>query len=224
VGQFQFTGFTANTLFQTVQQLSEGFLLSLTVTVTNSGAPVRRGDTFVQVGAQFASAIGSPVFRSLISDYVTTATPLCWPDGNLSNNLAGLGNLHTLALGNPGAGADFTITLTAKTRTWVHSLTATLTTSAAVANRTPVFTIKDLAGNVLWSIAPPAVVVASKTIIYNFGEALTLGTDVNLNCTIPLPSECLLEGAATISSATTNIQAADQWSSVNANIETWQEF
>jgi hypothetical protein len=222
--EWQFTPFSLNALNQYVQALTEGYLLSLTASVYNSGTLVRRGQCFVQAGVQFGPAVGTAFYRVLVSDYISTTYSACWPDSNLRTNLDPPGNLTTASVSNPAAGADWTLTLVAGIRYWIHSVTATLTTAAAAGNRSPLLTIKDAAGNVLWSVAPITVQAASLVYIYNWAECVTMAADNAGNKVTPLPTECLISGAGSISTTTTNIQAADQWSLIRVQEEQWFEL
>jgi len=223
VSQATFTNFTPNAQNQYLQPLTEGFLLSLAVTNSNAGT-VHRGRDFVQVGIQMGPAAGTPFYRVLISGYPTHVSALGWPEGSVIDSLTGPGWLQT-STNAPAAGADFSIAFSQYTRIWIHSLSATLATSATVANRTPVFELLDISGNVVWQIAPTVVQAASLVYVYNLGEALTLSADVNNNKVIPLPEEVYIYGggSAAIKSVTTNIQAADQWSNVMLCIEQWYD-
>ncbi len=211
-------------LQQSVWALDEGFLLSLGVAIASPSNGVQRGDTFVQVGLQYGAAIGSPLYRVLVSDYVTTTRALGWPDGPLNDNVSGPGLLLTRLGGVPGAGLDFTVGGSANTRAWVHSLYATLTTSAAVANRSPLFEVLDSAANILWAFGPTAVQAASLTYIYNLTECVTEAADVGANKVVPFPTEMFLSGQFTIKSVTSGIQAGDQWSAPIMLFEMWQMY
>jgi len=223
VSQFIYTNFTTLTKFQDIKQLAEGFLLSITVTISGA-ATIHRGDTFVQIGVQEGPGASTPMYRILISGYVTSTASLAWPEGNLLDSVSGSGLLISQALANPAAGADFTFTFNANSRSWLHAFTATLTTSSTAANRTPVFYLKDSGGNAIWSLGSSAAQVASKALEYNLGEAATVTVDATGNYVITMPSEVYMYGAWTLSSTTANIQAADQWSAIRALFEQWVEI
>jgi len=223
VMQFVYTNFSALAKNQFLQALTEGFLLSLTVTISGAGT-VHRGDTYVQVGVQFGPSAGTPMYRLLVSGYVTSTASIAWPEGNITDSVSGPGFLQDLALSNPAAGADFTYNLaSANTRNWLHSFTATLTSSSTAANRQPTFLIKDAAGNQLWSFGTNTAQTASKTAEYNLAEAATIAADINGNVVVTMPSEVYLYGAWTLASSTTGIQSGDQWSAIRAVFEQWVE-
>ena len=217
---FNYTNFTAYTKNQFLQQLAEGFLLSLTVTAS-LGYTLQRGDTFVQVGVQFGPSPGTPMYRVLASGYVTTTVAIAWPEGNLQDSLTGPGLITTVSLGNPAAGSDFTLSFNVGTRNWVHALSATLTTSATVANRMPVFLFKDISGNLLWSLGGNTAQTASKTVEYNLGESAALGVDSAGNAVVTMPTEAVGVANWSIASSTAGLQAGDQWSSIRCLIEQW---
>ena len=221
VSQAVFTGFNVNALSQNFIPLTEGFLMSLTVTNT-SASPTQRGHIFVQVGVQESNAATTPFYRGLISGYVTHVVALAWPEGSLMDSLTGPGLLATSTTA-PAAGADFAFAFPLNTRNWIHSCSATLTTNATAANRIPVFTLLDYAGNIVWQVAPTAAQAASLVYIYDLGEALTLSADANANKILPLPEEAYVYGAglSVLKSVTANLQGTDQWSGVTMVYERW---
>lgn len=114
---------------------------------------------------------------------------------------------------NPAAGADFSFTLTGGAI--LESVTATLTTAVAVANRSPALKIvNNVATVVVRGIQTPAVQAASLTVDYTWmvgaGAAIVGANQVVL----PLPSLFVTAGTWTFSSLTNLIQAADQWSNI----------
>ena len=159
----------------------------------------------------------------LISDYVSTNDAIGWPEGTLNTNVAGYGDFVALGPGAPGAGVDWTYTMPLNARYLLHSICATLTTAVAVANRIPQFTMTNAGGKVCWSVAPLAAQVASKTVVYNLGEAETLATDANGNAIIPLPGVNWVSGGTVIAPVTAGLQAADQWSAAVFQYEEYPE-
>jgi hypothetical protein len=214
---------TANTTQVKTVPLVEGFLLYMGVTIYKGGTLIERGDTFVQVALAYTPATRAPVYRLLLSDYVSTTYAAGWPEGTIRTNVEGPGLLTTFAVNNPAAGADWSVTFSAGNRIWIHAISAVLVTSAAAGNRQPVFSVTNPAGKVVWNLGSVSAQVASKTGSYNLGEGGSIGVDVGGNYIIPMPTEMLLEQQSTIASTTANIQAGDQWSGINILFETWIE-
>jgi hypothetical protein len=163
------------------------------------------------------------MYRLLVSGYPTTTAAIAWPEGNIVGSVGGPGSLNAVPVGNPAAGADWSVAFAFNARTWIHAVTATLTTSATAANRIPTFYIQDSSGNLVWKLGATAAQIASKTAVYNLGEAATCSTDANGNVVVTLPSEALILNGGTIGSVTTNIQAADQWSAIEVDYEQWRQ-
>lgn len=120
---------------------------------------------------------------------------------------------------NPAVGADFVITPGGQ-RSWrIVSLTAVLTTSAAVANRQVRLTA-DRGGDVWYS--QPAANTQAATLADTYAaftgaprDGLIAGT-----FTIPLPSAgLLLSPGDNLRSVTALIDVADQWSAIFAKAE-----
>jgi len=213
---------TAGALNQTIRNLTEGFLLSLAVTITNAST-VHRGDTFVQVGLSFGSTSASPMYRLLCSGFVTTTVALAWPEGNLSDSLTGPGLLQSVTVATPGADTDWSYTFPAGFRYWVHSIAALFTTSSTVATRDAAAVFKDASANILWKLAGSVGQTASLAEYYLWGEAGTLAQDIIKNQVITMPGEFFAYPGYTVGSATTGMQAADQWSAIQLGYETWPE-
>ena len=95
----------------------------------------------------------------------------------------------------------------------VLAVRATLTTSAAVANRHPGLTYTDRQGNVLAVSVPVASVTASETAGLTWAHGLTTITGAGTEQPIALADLWLPDGA-TVSVVTANIDVADQWSNV----------
>ena len=204
--------------------LVEGFLLSLTLQVYNSLGALQSGGIYVEAGLQFGASATAVNYRVLLQGYATSMARLNWPDGTQTPQGVPQGEIRQWSVGNPAAGADWSYSVATGTRTWIHSITAMLTASATVANRQPQFTLQDPTGNTIWSLAAIAAQTASQACQYNLGEALTLAQDVNKNFTISMPSEIYLAGTFKVFVTTTGIQAADQWSGINIQYESWPLF
>jgi len=217
-----FTGGSAYALNRYIRQLTEGFLLSLAVTIS-SGSTIHRGDTYVQVGLQFGTATTTPMYRLLAGGYVTTTCALAWPEGNISDSLTGPGLLNSTGVGNPAAGADWSLTFGSGQRLWIHAIYAQFAASAVAANRQAYLLLKDTAGHVLWELAPSTTMTAGATYNLNWTECATLSTGIAADRVIPLPTETYLYGGYIIGTSTANIDVGDQWSGIRIAAENWME-
>ena len=119
---------------------------------------------------------------------------------------------------NPAAGADFTVTVPGEACWAVFSITATLTTSVAVANRVPVFRITD-GTNTLQRYPSPANITASLTTLISLLPELgyTSSAITQNTLTFGLPPLYLVAGQQ-IAVTTALLDAADQWSGINVTV------
>jgi hypothetical protein len=198
--------------------LGEGYLLSVGAIGFVQNA---RGTTFARAFLLRGSSTASPlgVFQPLFADYVTTTAPAGWPSGRFIHPSEGPGFMHRINQANPGAGLDFSFQATAGQRWRVQSLVASLTTSAAVANRQVHALVQDSGGTTYWNESALAVQAAGTTVVYSFGPGLTPQTTTDGVQIVGLPSNLILAQTDLIKTATTNIQAGDQWSLINMSVE-----
>lgn len=133
---------------------------------------------------------------------------------------------HTLEIrkiASPAAGADFTVTV-GNGEDWIlHGFRATLTTSAAVANRAPSFTI-DNQTDVAIQVAPNVVQAASLATVFS-GVADGSFTSASITggvVTLAFPTIVLATGWR-LKSVTNLIDVADQWSNITVFMERLDE-
>lgn len=123
---------------------------------------------------------------------------------------------------SPAAGADVSITIPNGVAWRVVSLVATLTASAAAANRFVGFVVKSQDGTTVYRYRLTAALTANLTATYCFspdvGPAPTAVATTN-NLLLPKPDEVIPAGW-TFGTSTLNIDTADQWSSVAVWAET----
>jgi hypothetical protein len=209
----------AYALVKVQQPLAEGFLLSVTAlgAVTQRGTAYARA--FINRGNANAPFPGVPLF----ADYVTAQHPAGFPNGRFVYPTEGPGRLREITVGNPAAGADWSIPIgpSAQRRWRVQSLNAQLLTSAVVANRIPRLQLLDDAGNLVWQSAPSQVIVASTTAQVSAGQGQATATTDTTTVNVVLPGSTFMAGSAAIRSSTLNIQAADQWSNIFMEVEEW---
>lgn len=118
---------------------------------------------------------------------------------------------NIIGVGNPAAGADINAG-NASTAKLLMAVTATLTTSATVANRVPILTIFDASGRILFQSAPPPALGASTAMPYCWAPGLPVGA--GSPGVLPLPSGLVVPATGFVRTVTSGIQAGDQWSLV----------
>jgi len=112
-------------------QVPAGYLVSV-MAAANSPPSVLRGDVFVS-----CQVSGIPLFQ----DYLQSNLFQGWPGGRQLSSVEGPGGLYPLAVANPAAGQDWRFTVPSGARWLLHSLTMTLTTSAAAQERLTSFVV-----------------------------------------------------------------------------------
>lgn len=202
------------------QPLSEGFLLSVTVSAAQANT---RGQTWARLFLNRSKATFTQQSYALMADYVTSFGAQGFPNGAIKAPTDGTGNLINYTVANPVAGADWVFTPSTLTRFKVRAVRAVLATSAAVANRIPGLLLKSGASQAA-EIPPNNVAVAGTS--YNMVGINGPGyfaavTTINL---WPLPVDFVMTPSQSLSSQTTSIQAADQWSGINIYGEEWLEY
>jgi hypothetical protein len=204
--------------------MEEGYLLS--VIVTASSTPGKRGQTFVQIqqGRGNKNGLITPT-ALLIQDYVGSGFAACWPNGRISTATEGAGRLIGANQASPAAGANFLITVPANARWALRALTFTLTCSAAVATRNMQVQL-TVGGQVIFTGYPNANATASQTwtaCLLQGGQPMSSSTGATSTAQGPLPITALLGGGDTITSRIVAMDASDQLSAINYEVEEWIE-
>ncbi len=201
--------------------MSEGFLLSV---AAQGQVAVQRGVTFVRaVLNRGASGTGQPAYL-LFADYVTTAISTGFPFGRVLSPVEGPGSISSVTMANPGAGVDWSIATIGNERWRIRAFTATLTTSATVANRQVQFRLFDPAGNIFFG--PPSGNIPATTVAQVSGCAVAVtSVVVATDIAVPIPVDLVTTGQTGIVQSvgvqTIGIQAGDQWSAIRLHVERW---
>lgn len=205
-------------------QLIEGYLLSVALVAQFATSDVNPCYAFAQlVRTPFTAAQSSQL---LACGYVNNVIPIGWPFGKPQLPTEGQGFCTTtsgLGVGVPIAGADWTFTVPALMHVLVKSISAVLATSAAVANRNPKLVIDDGA-NVYASISAGSSQAATLTNRYTWMDGGPSPLSFDNAITAPLPSGLILSPGHRISSATTALQAGDQWSAIVQLGQIWLDL
>ncbi len=140
---------------------------------------------------------------------------------------AGVGELINIQGTNPAAGADFVWTTPAFARQRFRRAAATLTTAVAVANRvvSALLNVGGINGNAFLSNPAPAQAASLvKAYMIEPGYAAEeTAFDANNQFRFAMPNEVWLVTNEKLSTSTTGIQAADQWSNIALTFEEWAQ-
>ena len=204
------------------QSTPEGYLLTASMNVVGNLLPGQWawGNITVRRGV----AGGFITYDEILSGYVTGNYSPSWPEWTPQRPTDGAGCLRSITGTLPGAGADILETVPVNRRWKLLSFRATLTASAVVANRQPLFSTKDNNNAVLTGFQSSINQTAGLAWNYTFGP---WGFGVVQSLTevaIPsLPEQILLAGYK-INTSTAGLQAGDQWSAPQYAVLEWADL
>lgn len=199
-------------------ELSEGYLISLTLTATEAGtAP---GRCYAELGLLRGRAADLDRVALLSSGAFDLASPLSWPNGRRDRSTQERGfHFHT-GTADPAAGAEWTVTLNANHETLVRGIRVQLVTDATVANRFP--RVEFVSGaSILWRSHPHAAQIASLTRDYNFvlgGQHIDAAAAAEYQNFLP---NIILPPGAIVRGATDGLQAGDNYGAARLQLEQW---
>jgi|SRR5215472_13024530 len=219
------SGYTSNYL---TLPCWEGLLVG--VTVTQASGFVASGTTHAAVTLVRNTGPDQHPHLALLSGYLTTVSSvLGWP-GTLPDPANARGGRKSQTYGAPAAGADISVTTATSASMRPTAISATLTTSATVANRIVTLKFTDFGGAVIWQSASrlsgASAQQASTTWTYQWGAVLgyeetvayPIGTGTESTTSIP---DIVINGGGLIQTVTSGLQAADQWSGLTVQAEFW---
>jgi len=204
-----------------VVPLMEGYLLSVAVGSANA---LTIGETFVSayIGRGSPGGATPAPAQLLIADYLTSTIPAGWPSVFLRQGSANSGALSTAIGAVPLVGHEWIYTSPTHIRTRVHSITAALSASAAVANRLVRIVLNDSTPTTLGLFTAAVTQTAGTVFRYNFAlgfDHVSDGTG-NKNVDAPMPQIDLLPGSQ-LASQTDGLDAGDQWTAPVLVVEQW---
>jgi hypothetical protein len=195
----------------------EGFLLSMSITQA-AGA---KGAVFVRATLQRGAGSGdSTRGKVLISGYPSAVDALGYPWGTLVSSLDARGLANVIVPGDPGAGSDYIIAVSAGTNFILRALSFVLTTSAVAGNRIPILQIADNAAHIFARILLATAVPANTTQTLSVGAGLGLQL-AGINTMAGLPFECRLAAGWRVTTNTTGLLAGDQYTGMALYGETF---
>lgn len=199
--------------------LGEGFLLSATL-VSGAAGPTDPSIIFATLLVQRDLPETAFFPWVLFSDTVTTTHFPSWPYGRNSQSHEVAPRIRSVTGSTPAAGAEISETVPTNVRWKILVFHGRLTTSVAVANRIPTFTIDDGA-NILFRSPNSSTQAASLAQQYSASPGLNFLNDGNLLTIIPFPNEVFLATGFRIRTQTFSLQAADQWDQVQYLVQEW---
>jgi hypothetical protein len=204
----------------TVHSLGPGWIQHVSVRAS-AGSP-RVGECFVVVELVRGQAGAMQPLGVILQGYVTDTSGLAWPGASALSSAAGPGVIRSIAGADPAAGAEFSETVPTNARWRLLGVDVALVTDATAANRTQRLIIDDGA-TIVAEITPAVAQTATLTWRYSYARNVQRGVDPGgtlINA--PLPDAWLM-GGYRVRSATTNLQAGDNYGAPQLWVEEWIE-
>ncbi|HYL64441.1 MAG TPA: hypothetical protein VE077_17645 [Candidatus Methylomirabilis sp.] len=191
--------------------IGEGWLMSVGFQIIAGNSAGAWAYIQLAVSHNFNTGVFFSDHGLLWSGYVSGVGAAGWPGTAPKEPTDGAGFLRSITGTIPGAGADLSESVPANRRWILPMFTASLVTSAAVANRGVAFTIDD-GVNILYAVGVPTVQTASSTVRYLLTSTGVRSTAAETDQLVPIPNLTSLKNGYRIKSVTANLQAGDQWS------------
>lgn len=199
--------------------LAEGYLLNVGARSPNAGGP---GQTWVNIGLLRGALTQIQYFQSLAAGYVTGAGLVGWPAGRIQGPVEGPGQIVSVQVANPAAGADWVLLEPAHLRRRIISMEAQIAVANSGAAR-PIEIVVDDGVNIVARMATNVGAAINATSNVNFSNAGTPSTAIATDLYAQMPGTLVLDPGHRIRSVTTNIVAGDQWSNIWFLCEQWLE-
>lgn len=208
---------------QQVFTIGEGWLISLGFSPNAFGASGSWAHVQVVVGRNLQGGI--PLFTQGViwEGYLYPGSVAGWPNSPVKEATDGSGQLRTVIGTTPAAGADINEMVPSNRRWQLISLSATLQTSVAAANRFA-FCLLDDGSNIFYGEGSSFAHVASTLVRYNFAPGQQFFNDTLVDINIPLPAPLSHKAGYRIRTATVGLQAGDQWSAPRYLIYEWAAY
>lgn len=219
IPEFFTVAVAANGTTQTTKLITnlEGYMLSMSAELLTGLA----GSVWVNVVVQRGTGTNDATQGlNILQGYPSLTDTLSWPQAPPWKSIDGRALANVVTVGNPAPAADYAITVPAGVNWLLRSIHYQLVTSAAVANRFSVLLLQDNLGNTFAQIPGGPAQAASLTFQYTFANGLQVSSQNNVQTT-GLPTEARLPGGFQIKTLTAAIQAADQYSGMALELETF---
>jgi hypothetical protein len=200
--------------------LAPGYVLSIAAEIL-AGA-TQRGQCFVQIDLVRGLGVAQTTLGTLLQGYVASFNGLAYPGSPIEDSLSGPGYSRTVIGTDLGPGVDWVESITTNVRWQLHSIGATLTTSAAgVARGVFLFINTGIAGRRVNAPSLYAQPIA-RTISYQWVPGVQSMTAPFQDWIVTqLPYPMILTAGDTFNMSTTGLDAGDDWTSPHFIVEEW---
>lgn len=164
-----------------------------------------------QMWASLSLVVNGDLVFPLVSGYISSAKGLSWPNSDLNDTTLDRGAVIEYQGSNPAAGLEADFTMTSGERIRLLAVRVTLVTDANVALRRVHLTIRPDGGND-FDIFGSTDQSVSVTRNYAFVQSGHVPDEIDDNdIIVPLPADIWLTGNGFLTTATTNLQATDNF-------------
>lgn len=216
---YQFSPAADRTLYSLTFDLSEGWLISMSLGTATTG--VISGQCFVRAFLYRGSPPSGQLMAQFMASYITSNTWANWPFGTVTSSLAGPGRNYQYLATNPPAGTELTVTVPPHARWRPINVYLQLVCGAAVANRQITLNFNTGANPFVQVLqGPPLAASTTGNIQWMLGIGSRETALVNNTLMLPMPP-VILDPGTTIKTATSGLQAADFYNYCSFYIEEW---
>ena len=219
-----FTPSSNRTFVGSVVNIGDGFLLDVSARVT--GGSVIDGQVWVVLELVIGQIGEQQKVTTLAAGYVTPTSPVFGPASQYASSLDTAGAPRSIQVGNPAAGADWSLSVPAGARWDLISASALFTSSVGVATRLPRLIVDD-GTNTLFEAPAIFPQAASLAITQSWGAGaggpVTTDELTGGSVSSGLPNDFMLLAGWRVRSSTGAIQVGDQWSAISVSVLEWLE-
>jgi len=199
----------------------EGFMLGLSLGFTGV---TQKGQAFASIRLVLGSVNNVTTTQLITAGYLNGLNNLTWPVASATGYGTDFpGAVRSITGTAPGAGATNLDTVPTNARWRLHSYKLSFVTSAAPANRELALALDD-GVNTLTTITAAFAQAASLSLGYQWSLGVqSLTSAVGTQHDLPMP-DMFLRAGFRIQMSVNNIQAADQLSAAQFEVEEWIDF
>jgi hypothetical protein len=201
------------------RQLTPGLLLSASL-VSNTFFTI---DEFLFASLGIFQGAASTINReqTLCGGYITNDEGISYPNGGYHEQTEGMGVHVAYNMGTPGAGQELSYTIPSNSMFRPFAFSATLTTSATVANRQVQLICDEGSGSNYFKSPLGVAQAASLVWVYSFAKYPFATLQFNNDQLIFFDNVMKMTATLRIRTVTLGLQAGDQWSLSRLLGEQW---
>jgi hypothetical protein len=219
-GEYLLTSSADRSKQETRISIPAGYLIGVSV-FASTGTP-RRGQTWCVMALERKTPSGLYLVQPFGQNYVTSDSACFFPGPNAHDSIEGPGFIRDIAGTSPAAGAEINETCPTGARWRLYAVYLHLTTAVAAANR--IVAIQINSGSTQpYLLENGTVQTASLSWYYAFANGLVIANPIPTVYNAAFPSQVLMMAGDKLVTASTALQAADQYGMPWYQVEEWIE-